>query len=66
MRDNDEWFYSELLDFLKEKEREKEESYYRQIELELPLYEPSHRQPIGDEKLNDDGQKDRGVIIIEL
>jgi len=58
-----EWYYSELLDLLKEKEREKEESYYRPIELELPLYEPP--QSIGDEPKSEEG-KDRGVIIIDL
>ena len=56
-----EWLYSELLDLFKEKE--KEESHYLPIELELPLEPP---QPIGDERVSDDQQKDRGVIIIDL
>lgn len=63
MKPDDEWYYSELLDLLNQKEREKEESYYRQIELELPLVKlPT---PIGDEKI-DDEPKNRGVIIIDL
>lgn len=59
----DEWFYSELLDFLKEKERQKEEAYYRPLELELPLIMPPYY--IGDEK-PDDETINRGVIIIDL
>lgn len=59
----DEWYYSELLDLLKQKEKEKDESYYRPLELELPLYEPP--QPIGDERKPDE-EKDRGVIIIDI
>lgn len=61
----DEWYYSELLELLREKEREKEEAYYRPIELELPLYEQP--QPIGDERPeNKEEEKNRGVIIIDL
>ena len=63
MQPNDEWYYSELLDLLNQKEREKEESYWQPIELELPLIEPP--QPIGDEK-TDEEHKDRGVVIIDL
>lgn len=63
MMPDDEWYYSELLDLLNQKEREKEESYYRQIEFELPLVKlPT---PNGDEKI-DDEPKNRGVIIIDL
>lgn len=64
MQPTDEWYYSELLDLLKEKEREKENSYYRPIELELPLVQPT--QPIGDEQPNNEEQKDRGVVVIDL
>ena len=61
-----EWLYSELLDLFKEKEKEKEDSYYRPIELELPLIQPP--QPIGDElpKNENENEKDRGVVIIDL
>lgn len=62
MQPTDEWYYQELLDLLKEKEREKEESYYRPLELELPLYP----QPIGDERPKDEQQVERGVVIIDL
>lgn len=62
MDDGNEWLYGKLLEHLKQKEREKEEALYKQLELELPLYIP---QPIGDEvKENEDGY--RGVIIIQL
>lgn len=57
----DEWYYAELLELLKEKEREKEETYYRPLELELPFIEPLS---IGDEPK--DEEKNRGVIIIEF
>ena len=64
MQPIDEWYYSELLDLLKKKEREKDESYYRPIELELPLIHPP--QPIGDEQPKNEEQNERGVVVIDL
>lgn len=62
MQTNDnEWYYSELLDLLKQKEKRKDESYYRPIELELPC-EP----PIGDEIIDSEKPIDRGVVVIDL
>lgn len=64
MQPMNEWYYSELLDQFKQEE--KEESYYRQIELELPVMEPPQSQPIGDEKTSEEEPKDRGVAIIDI
>ena len=59
MASDNEWYYSELLDFLKEKERKRDERFYQQIELELPMYEPqNNEEPI--EKEN------RGILIIDF
>lgn len=63
MRDNNEWFYAELLDFLKQKEKEKEDALYLPLQLELPLYEPT--QIIGDEPKKEEQEK-RGVVVIDL
>lgn len=64
MDTHDEWMYSELLDHLKHKEKEKDDRYYRPIELELPLVEPP---PIGDQQNDQREEKqDRGVITIEI
>ena len=65
MEPADEWFYSELLKHLKEREERKDEEYYRPLELELPLTQ----QPIGDEQIHHEETKepkDRGVIIVDL
>lgn len=56
-----EWLYAELLEQLKEKERQKEQSYYLPLELELPYIEP-----IGDFKEKDQEDEKRGIIVIEL
>ena len=54
--------YSELLEIIKKKERDKEESFYRRIELEPPQLDDGSKwqQPIEDTK------EERGVEIIEL
>ncbi len=63
MENDSEWLYSELLEQMKQKEKEKEDSYYRPIELELPLIMPP---PFLDEPKKDEDQEKRGVIIIEI
>ena len=55
----DEWFYSELLNILKDKEKDVEG---QQLELELPFEEPL--EPIGDGQIGKN--EERGVVIIEL
>lgn len=61
---NNEWLYSELLDLLKQKEQEKEDSFYRPIELELPLIQPPPVE-INEPSKNEE-KVERGVIIIDL
>lgn len=60
METNNEWYYSELLKFLKEKGEKKNESYYRPIQLELP-FEKYDTPTIQEEKC-----EDRGVFVIDL
>lgn len=60
METNNEWYYSELLKFLKEKEQEKNESYYQPMQLELP-FEKYDIPTIQEEK-----REDRGVLVIDL
>lgn len=56
---SNEWLYSELLELLKQEKAQEQDSYYQQIELELPVLE----EPIQQE---DENNKDeRGVLIIE-
>ena len=66
--EHSEWLYSELLEILKQKEKEKDDSLYLPIELELPIA-PVH-DVIGDKmennNINEEKEKDRGVVIIEL
>ena len=63
MDNGNEWLYGKLLEHLKQKEREKEEALYKQLELELPLIIPEH---IGDEKVKEEEDGYRGVIIIQF
>lgn len=64
-QDSDEWFYSQLLDFFKKKEQEKDDLLYRPIELELPILEPP--ADINDEKTDDaEVNEKRGIIIIDF
>lgn len=62
METYDEWFYHELLNLLKQKEKEQDDAFYLPIQAELPI------QSIGDEitKEKEDEQKDRGVTIIDF
>lgn len=58
--ENDELLYAELLRLLKQKDKEKQESTYKQIELEITYTEP----PMNiEEKIEKD--ESRGVVIIE-
>lgn len=63
MESYDEWYYSTLLELLKKKEREKTDTRYEQIELELPLEEKQDNITENDKPKN---TEERGVIIIDI
>ncbi len=59
METYDDWYYVELLDLMKQKDKDNNEEFYKQIELELPLqYEDP---PVVVKK----EEAERGVIIID-
>jgi hypothetical protein len=57
----DESFYGWILEKIKQREQEKENALYEQIQLELPVEQPQVH--IIDEQIE---KKDRGVITIDL
>lgn len=59
---NDEFMYSELLEEMKKKELEKENSYYLPVYVEPPI----EHQKEKDELIKSNNEKNRGVVIIEF
>jgi hypothetical protein len=58
---DNEIMYHWLLEKLKQKENEKDNSLYQQVELELPLMEPIQSNEIDEEE-----KEERGIIIIDI